>query len=121
MTISESISNFAVKVEQGCKAHLPAPIVSFGGRIYKFLSFRTMQPNENKALYLVRESIATIAKAFFLVSATTFTIIALKASAILLVSTLAFAVVFLAVRSDTLASKITNLFPKKASAQPAAE
>jgi len=112
MTLLDKLSKFASKVEQGCKAHLPAPIVSCGGRFYTFLSFRPMQPSENKSLYFVRESIATIAKAFFLVSAATFTIIALKASAGMLIASFAFAVVFVVVRSDTLAAKITHLFPK---------
>lgn len=106
---SNEVSNLVNKAAHQCKANLPTPIVSIGGHVYTFLAFRERNFGENKVSYAVRESVATLAKLYFLVAAATFAVVALKASGALLLTSICVGAVFAAARSDAVA----NLFKAK--------
>lgn len=98
---------------EACRENLPSPVVAFGGKIYEILSFRPRKAEESRASYYVRETVASVAKAYFLVAAATFTLAALSASGSFLASSITIGAVFFAARSDAVA----NLFKPKAKPQ----
>lgn len=108
MRVIEFIKNCSDSIEQNCKKYLPTPVVTIGGHIYTYLSFREKDVDENKAFYIVRESVATLAKAYFLKAVVTFTLISLKNSLSFLGSLIICGTIFFIARSD----EVTNLFAK---------
>lgn len=104
MEVTKFFKKSAHAIEKTCKKHLPASVIKIGGRIYTYLSFREKKAGENTHYYLVKESVATLAKAYFLIAAVSFTF----HSVYFLASSIAFGTIFLIARSNA----VEKLFAK---------